>query len=143
MLSLEMRPWQKHGSVSCALIKHSSFIVAPSSRCSHRNSKSKLLQSSSNPANLTKRANTFQIQGNRGYLPHKPEVGELFRPSHFGVCAQRGPLGQSLSWNSCSSSYVFMQRQVGSTCTPLAIRLEKGQSQIAGYADGCRISSSP
>ena len=31
MLSLEMKLWQKHGAVSCALIKHSSFIVAPSS----------------------------------------------------------------------------------------------------------------
>lgn len=31
MLSLEARPWQNRGAVSCALIKHSSFFVAPSS----------------------------------------------------------------------------------------------------------------
>lgn len=94
MLSLEMKLWQKHGPVSCTLIKQSSFIVVPRSLLFSQNSKSKLPQSYSHPANLT-RVNSFQLQGSRGHLPHKPEMGELLGPADCRVCAREDPWPES------------------------------------------------
>lgn len=87
-----MRLWQYHSADSDALIKHSSFFVAPSSLLFSQKFEEQAaakLQPSCQP---DRKSQYLGVTGQRGAI-------FLINPSHFRLCTQRGPLSQSLSLN--------------------------------------------
>lgn len=115
MLSLETELWQRHGAVSRALIKHSSFIVAPRSLLFSQK-RGEQTAATLQPSHQLDKSQHIPVTRRQGSpSPHARGWGAVQTFSFQSLC-QRGPLGQSRFYNSCLFSLVFTQIQVGSTC---------------------------
>lgn len=139
-MSLEMRLWQKYGAVSCALIKHSSFIVAPSSLLFSQKLKEQV---------TTKLQQSCQLDKNSQYISVTRQQGTSFSQARswgavetfsFQSLCPRRTLGPESFLEQLWFIFLCVYSKTGglnlcSTC-------KRTKSNFT-YAAGCRISSNP
>lgn len=111
ILSLEMKLWQKHGAVSCALIKHSGFIVAPSSPLFSKKPREGAAAKRQPSCQLDRRSQC--ISATRQRQPSSSQAGGGGSSWDF-LRVESAPernLGQSRSYRSCSLFYCVCMRR--------------------------------
>lgn len=142
MLSLEMKLRQKHGPVSCTLIKQSSFIVAPRSLLFSQKLKEQAAAKLQPSCQLDK-SQFISVTRQQGPSSSQARGGRAVETCSLQSLCQRGPLARVIPSAVVYLPVYLCKHRSAQLVHHLHFAWKKEQNQILGYVADCRISFSP